>query len=68
MNHWIVAPVLIPLIAGALLLIMEGSGLAVKRVLGIGATAALIPVSLGLMVVAAISSSMLVLSGSTVSR
>lgn len=49
MNHWIIAPVLLPLIAGALLLVFESSGLAVKRAICIAATAALIPIALGLM-------------------
>ena len=49
MNHWIIAPVLLPLIAGALLLVFESSGLAVKRAVCIAATAALIPIALGLM-------------------
>ncbi len=53
MNHWIIAPVLVPLVAGALLLVLEGSALAVKRAIGVAATAALIPIALGLMAVAA---------------
>lgn len=53
MNHWIVAPVLLPLVAGALLLVLEGSALVAKRILSVGATAALIPVALELMAVAA---------------
>lgn len=49
MNHWIIAPLLLPLFAGALLLVTEGSGLMVKRALSVASTAALIPISLGLM-------------------
>jgi len=52
MNHWIIAPVLLPLATGALLLVLEWSGPAVKRALGIAATAALVPIALGLMSVA----------------
>ena len=53
MNHWMVAPLLLPLVAGALLLVLEASGLAAKRVLSAAATVALIPVALGLMAIAA---------------
>jgi multicomponent K+:H+ antiporter subunit D len=52
MNHWIIAPVLVPLVAGALLLVLEWSGLAVKRVICVTATAALIPIGIGLMSIA----------------
>ena len=48
-----VAPLLLPLVAGALLLVLEASGLAAKRVLSAAATVALIPVALGLMAIAA---------------
>ena len=53
MNHWIIAPVLLPLVAGALLLVFEWSDIAAKRALSVAATAALVPVALGLMSVAA---------------
>ncbi len=53
MNHWIVAPVLLPLITGALLLFLESPGLAVRRAVSIAATTALMPVAMGLMIVAA---------------
>ena len=53
MNHWIVAPVLLPLVAGGLLLVLEGTGLAAKRVMGVVATAALIPIAVHLMSIAA---------------
>ena len=53
MNHWIVAPLLLPLITGALLLLLESPGLAVRRAVSIAATTALIPVAMGLMIVAA---------------
>jgi len=52
MNHWIIAPVLIPMVTGALLLVLEGSGLVAKRAIGIVATAALIPVAMGLLAIA----------------
>jgi len=52
-NHWIVAPVLLPLVTGALLLVLESSGLTAKRTLSVASTVALIPVALGLMNVAA---------------
>jgi multicomponent K+:H+ antiporter subunit D len=53
MNHWIIVPVLLPLVAGALLLVLEWWGLAAKRALSVAASAALIPVALGLMTIAA---------------
>jgi multicomponent K+:H+ antiporter subunit D len=37
MNHWIVAPVLLPLVAGLVLLLVAHRGLAVQRPLAIGA-------------------------------
>jgi len=52
MNHWIIAPVLLPLVAGAVLLVLESSGLTVKRALSVASTAVLIPVALGLMSIA----------------
>lgn len=52
MNHWIIAPLLLPLAAGALLLVLEWSGLAAKRSLSVAATATLIPIALGLMSIA----------------
>ena len=53
MNHWIVAPVLVPLAAGALLLVLEWTGLAAKRAISLTATAALVPVALVLLGAAA---------------
>ena len=53
MNHWIIAPVLLPLVAGALLLVLENVGLHAKRSIGVVATAALVPVAMGLMGLAA---------------
>ena len=53
MNHWIVVPVLLPLITGALLLVLDASGLAARRAVSIAATTALIPVAMGLMAIAA---------------
>jgi multicomponent K+:H+ antiporter subunit D len=52
MNHWIIAPMLLPLVTGALLLAFERSGLAAKRVLGVAASAALMPIAMELMSVA----------------
>jgi multicomponent K+:H+ antiporter subunit D len=53
MNHWIVAPVLVPLVAGALLLVIESTRLDTMRFLSVVSTAALIPIALGLMRIAA---------------
>jgi multicomponent K+:H+ antiporter subunit D len=52
LNHWIIAPVLLPLVAGAVLLVLESSGLTVKRALSVASTAVMIPVALGLMSIA----------------
>lgn len=52
MNHWIIVPVLLPMLAGAVLLVLENAGLDAKRSISLVATAALIPVALGLMNVA----------------
>lgn len=52
MNHWIIAPLLLPLAAGAVLLVFEDAGLAVKRALSVAATAALIPIAVELMAAA----------------
>jgi multicomponent K+:H+ antiporter subunit D len=52
MNQWIIAPLLLPLVAGALLLVLESSSLTVKRTLSVAATAALIPVALWLISIA----------------
>lgn len=48
MNHWPVVPVILPLIAGALLLLP--ASLELKRRLACVATAALVPIALGLLV------------------
>ena len=53
MNHWIIAPLLLPLVTGALVLVFETSGLASKRMLSVASTAALIPVAMGLLSIAA---------------
>ncbi|GMQ76621.1 MAG: monovalent cation/H+ antiporter subunit D [Gammaproteobacteria bacterium] len=53
MNNWIVAPVLVPLVAGALLLVIRSTGLGATRFLSAVATATLIPVAMGLMTIAA---------------
>ena len=52
MNHWMVVPVLLPMVAGALLLVLESTGLDAKRSVSVVATAALIPLALGLMGIA----------------
>ena len=52
MNHWIAAPVLLPLVAGGVLLVLEGTALATKRAISVVATAALIPLTLHLMSIA----------------
>jgi multicomponent K+:H+ antiporter subunit D len=51
-NHWIIVPVLLPMVAGALLLVLESTGLDAKRSVSVVATAALIPLALGLMGIA----------------
>ena len=53
MSHLAILPILIPLIAGSLLLIANRRGQAVARTIGIAATAALLPVALLLLVQAA---------------
>ena len=53
MSHWVVLPVLIPLIAGALLLLAGRAGRGVERTLGLAATAALLPLAILLLVRAA---------------
>ena len=53
MNHWIVAPVLLPLVTGALLLVAEGASLAVKRCVSLAATLALVPLATVLVALAA---------------
>ena len=49
MNHLVVLPVLIPLLAGALLLLAGRAGKAVERSIGLIATAALLMVALVLL-------------------
>jgi len=53
LNHWIITPVLLPLVAGALLLVLEGAPLVIKRTMSLAATIALIPVAAVLMADAA---------------
>ena len=50
MNHLVIMPVLIPLVAGALLLLGGRWGRVVERALGLAATAALLPVAILLLV------------------
>ena len=45
MTHLVILPVLLPLLAGCLLLLASRRGLVVRRVVGIGATLALVPVA-----------------------
>jgi multicomponent K+:H+ antiporter subunit D len=44
-SHLVILPILIPLVAGALLLVVGRAGRGAERVVGIGATAALVPVA-----------------------
>jgi multicomponent K+:H+ antiporter subunit D len=46
MSHLVILPILIPLVAGALLLLAERLGQGAERVIGVAATAALLPVAL----------------------
>ena len=52
MNHWIIAPVLLPLVTGALLLVLEGAPMALKRGVSLAATLALVPVATMLLTLA----------------
>lgn len=49
MNHWLIAPILLPLVAGALLLLASGRGPGLQRGLSLCACAALLPLTLGLL-------------------
>lgn len=53
MSHLAILPILIPLLAGALLLIAGRYGKGVERAIGVAATAALLPVALLLLLRAA---------------
>jgi multicomponent K+:H+ antiporter subunit D len=53
MSHLVILPILIPLFAGALLLLAERLGQGAERAIGVTATAALLPVALLLLVRAA---------------
>ncbi len=53
MNHWIIAPIIVPLAAGAALLVLEGAEAHTKRVLSLSATAALLLIALMLLSAAA---------------
>ncbi len=53
MNHWIIAPIVLPLVAGALLLLLEDAGAGIKRMLSVAATVALVPIALRLLSTAA---------------
>jgi multicomponent K+:H+ antiporter subunit D len=48
MNHWLIAPLVLPLIAGMLILLLVGRR-GVQRALSIGATAGLLPIAILLM-------------------
>ncbi len=45
MNHWVIVPILLPLLAGALLLLSNRQGLALQRILSVIATGALLPLA-----------------------
>jgi len=53
MNHWIIAPVLLPLLAGIVLLLGARLALRWQRLLNVIATTALVPLSIVLLVMAA---------------
>lgn len=48
MNHWLIAPILLPLFSGALLVLFSRRGLGFQRVLSFAATMALLPIALQL--------------------
>lgn len=52
MNHWLIAPVVIPLVAGALLLVIEWAEEGTKRIVSVVATVVLVPVAVGLLTIA----------------
>jgi multicomponent K+:H+ antiporter subunit D len=45
MNHWLIAPIVLPLLAGGLLLLLERSRSALVRPLSLAATLALLPIA-----------------------
>ena len=49
MNHWLVLPLLVPLVAGMLNLLLSGRGIGVQRWVTIVSTAAVLAVSIGLL-------------------
>jgi multicomponent K+:H+ antiporter subunit D len=52
MSHWPILPLLLPLVAGSLLLVLDRSSVGLRRVLGVLATFALLPVAAKLLVMA----------------
>ena len=48
MNHWIIAPIVLPLAAGALLLVLERADEALARTVSMMATVALTVITIGL--------------------
>jgi len=52
MSHWLIVPLLLPLLSGALLLVLGAVSPALKRILGVVATLALLPLSVHLLVIA----------------
>ena len=52
MNHWVIAPIVIPLLAGAVLLVVERAEEITKRTVSVIATAVLVPVAVGLLAIA----------------
>ena len=46
MNHWLIAPLLVPLTAAVALLFCTGRSPALRRTLSLGATAALLPLAI----------------------
>ncbi len=49
MSHWIIAPLLLPLVTGALLLALDRAPAGLRRAIGVAATLALLPLSLALL-------------------
>ena len=48
MSHWLIAPIVLPLLTGALLLVLNRTRPALRRAIGVGATLALIPIAVHL--------------------
>ncbi|MGH8501639.1 MAG: monovalent cation/H+ antiporter subunit D [Gammaproteobacteria bacterium] len=52
MNHWLIAPVLLPLACGAVLMTFGRHSLPLQRALSVAATVALLPIAAGLLIAA----------------